>query len=108
MARFRDLRGTQEYKEPPIFILGCIPRRASRALPVPVLLFPLDAKLFERGLEAFSEGQPRWAAPRVSGGIPGSEIGKLCSGTGWRRWKGDSKAVVIWVDVVELIWGRPA
>ena len=39
----------------PIFVLGYIPRRTSRALPVPVLLFPLDAQLFERALEVFVE-----------------------------------------------------
>jgi len=71
----------------PILILGHIAKSASRAFPFPVL-FALDAQLFERGLEVLREGYlvGRLFVPRVysqpTGGLPGGEIRRLCSGTG--------------------------
>ena len=43
-------------QQDPILILGHIARGASRASPVPVLLFSPHAQLLERGLEVLSEG----------------------------------------------------
>jgi len=43
-------------QQDPIPIFGYIARSASRAFPFPVLLFALDAQLFERALEVFRKG----------------------------------------------------
>ena len=61
-------------QQDPIFILGHIARCASRAFPLPILLFQLDAQLFER-----AGGLQRGV------GFPGGEIRKLRSGTGGQR-----------------------
>jgi hypothetical protein len=43
-------------QQDPIFILGQISRRDSRAFPFPVLLFTLGAQQFERAMEIVGEG----------------------------------------------------